>query len=72
VTGLAVGGSAGFIIGRAIERRLVHDVGAISQTVLPATVWWVAVVTLMGCLMAGSITAALAVRHRAGFALRAE
>ena len=71
-TGVVIGGSLGFIVGRAIDRQLVANVGAIAETVLPVQVWVAAIGIVVVCLGAGVITSALALRHRPGFELRTE
>ena len=70
--GLVVGGSVGFIVGRAIDRQLVGNVGAIADTVLPAQVWIAAIGIVVVCLCVGAVTSALALRRRPGFELRTE
>ena len=72
LTGIVVGGSVGFVVGRAIDRQLVSNVGAIAETVLPIEVWIAAIGTVVVCFGMGAITSALALRHRPGFELRAE
>jgi ABC-type antimicrobial peptide transport system permease subunit len=71
-SGVVVGGGLGFIVGRAIDRQLVGNVGAIAETVLPSAVWVAAIITIAVCLCAGGVTSALALRHRPGFELRTE
>jgi ABC-type lipoprotein release transport system permease subunit len=71
-TGVFIGGSVGFVVGRAIDRQLVSNVGAIADTVLPTEVWVAVSGTVAACLVAGVITSAAALRHRPGFELRAE
>jgi ABC-type lipoprotein release transport system permease subunit len=70
--GIVIGGIAGYIVGRAFDRELVGNVGAIADTVLPAAVWVAASGTVAVCLLFGVITSALALRHHAGFELRTE
>ena len=62
----------GFIVGRAIDRQLVGNVGAIADTVLPAQVWIAAIGIVVVCLCVGAVTSALALRRRPGFELRTE
>jgi hypothetical protein len=71
-TGLVIGGGVGFVVGRAIDRQLVGNVGAIADTVLPVQVWIAAAVIIGVCLFVGAVTSALALRHRPGFELRTE
>jgi hypothetical protein len=71
-TGVVIGGGLGFVVGRAIDRQLVSNVGAIAQTVLPGVVWLVALGTIAVCLCGGVITSAIALRHSPSFELRAE
>ena len=68
--GGTVGGVAGFIIGRAIHRRLADNVGIIADTVLPGTVWAVAGAAVGVVLVAGLIASGLALRNRPGAVLR--
>ncbi len=72
VAGVAVGGSIGFIVGRAIHRELIGNVGAVAATVLPGAVWVVAFAILAACLSSSAITSTVSLRHRAGADLRAE
>ena len=70
--GVVIGGSVGFVVGRAIDRQLVGNVGAIAETVLPIQAWIAAVVIVGVCLFVGVVTSALALRRRPGFELRTE
>ncbi len=70
--GVAVGGGAGFVIGRAIDRKLVQDVGAIPVTVLPPAVWVVAAAAFAASLCSGAIAGTVALRRRSTVTLRAE
>lgn len=72
VTGVVIGGTLGFVVGRAIERQLVNNVGAVAKTSLPGVVWLVVIATIAVCLFAGVATSALALRRRPGLDLRAE
>lgn len=67
-----VGGLAGFIVGRAIHRQLVTNVGAIAQVVLPTNLWVVVSAGIIVSLIAGAISSALALHRRPGAVLRAE
>ena len=49
VLGVVVGGSVGFVVGRAIDRQLVGNVGAMAETVLPAAAWMAAIATIAVC-----------------------
>jgi hypothetical protein len=71
-TGVVVGGVIGFVVGRAIERQLVTDVGAVARTVLPTGVAAVAGGAVVACLLAGLVMSGFALRHRPGAELRAE
>jgi predicted lysophospholipase L1 biosynthesis ABC-type transport system permease subunit len=71
-TGLVIGGSVGFVVGRAIDRQLVDNVGAIPETVLPVQVWVAGISTVVVCICAGVVTSALALREGPGRALRVE
>jgi putative ABC transport system permease protein len=72
VVGILIGGSVGLMVGRAVERQLVENVGAIATTVVPATVWLVPAIAVAACLLAGIVTGGLALRHRPGQELRTE
>ncbi|MEA3184037.1 MAG: putative transport system permease protein [Ilumatobacteraceae bacterium] len=72
VTGIVIGGSVGFIVGRAIDRHLIGNVGAIAETVLPRQVWATAVGVVVVCLAAAAITGGLSLRRRPGRELRTE
>jgi putative ABC transport system permease protein len=72
ICGLAIGGAVGFVVGRQIERTLVDNVGAIPEVVVPASLWTVAIGTMLACLAAAAITGSLAARRRPGVVLRAE
>jgi len=72
LVGLVVGGGAGLVVGRAIARALVRDVGAIPVTALPSAVWVVAAAAFAACLCAGVATGVLSLRERPVAALRAE
>jgi hypothetical protein len=72
VMGVAVGGVIGFIVGRAIDRQLVGNVGAIAETILPAGAWIAALCTVAVCLGAGLVTGTLALQRRPGRELRTE
>jgi ABC-type lipoprotein release transport system permease subunit len=70
--GVAVGDGAGFVIGRAIARKLVQDVGAIPETALPPVVWLVTAVACVTCLCAAAVSGVVALCQRPVAALRAE
>ncbi|MEP7201674.1 MAG: ABC transporter permease [Ilumatobacteraceae bacterium] len=70
--GVVVGGSVGFVAGRAINRELVGNVGAIAETVLPGVVWSVVAGTVLFCLGASTIAGVLALHRRPGLELRTE
>ncbi len=72
VGGVAVGGAAGFMVGRAIERRLIIDVGAIPATRLPFAVWPALAVAGAVCLVVSACAGVFAARSRPVDALRAE
>lgn len=72
VVGGAIGGFAGFVVGRAIHHKLANDVGAIADTVVPESIWTVAGAALLVTLLAATITSALSLRSRPGVVLRAE
>jgi hypothetical protein len=72
LAGVAIGGGVGFVVGRAIDRQLVNDVGAIAETVLPVQVWLVALAVAGVCIVAGSVSGALALHRRPGLELRTE
>ena len=70
--GTVVGCGVGFVVARAIHRQLVGNVGAIAETVVPGTVWLVAMGILAACAVAGGVASALALHHRSGTVLHAE
>lgn len=72
VLGGATGGLAGFLAGRTIARELIGNVGAIAETVVPAEVWMVGAGVLAVGAVVGAVTGVLALRNRAGAALRTE
>jgi hypothetical protein len=71
-TGVALGGPIGFVVGRAIDRDLVGNVGAIAETILPGQVWTAVASAVAACLAAAAVTSALSLRRRPGFELRTE
>ena len=60
------------LLGRAVDRQLVHNIGAIVKTVLPVEVWIVAAASATVCLSVGVATATIAVHRRPGVELRTE
>lgn len=72
VVGGAIGGSIGFVVGRAIHHKLANDVGAIADTVVPASLWSVGLVAGIAMLILAIVTSALTLRSRPGAVLRAE
>jgi hypothetical protein len=72
VSGVLIGGSVGILTGGAIYRQLISNVGAIAELVVPPTAWLAAGGVIGACLLACTITGALALRHRPGAILRAE
>ena len=72
LSGVVIGGSIGFVVGRAIDRQLVNNVGATAETILPVQVWTAAVVTAVACLGAAVLTSTVALRRRPGLELRSE
>lgn len=70
--GGAIGGFIGFVVGRAIHHKLANDVGAIADTVVPASLWTVAAVAVIAMFVAALITSAITLRSRTGAVLRAE
>ncbi len=72
VVGGAVGGFAGFAIGRAIHHKLASDVGAIADTVVPMSILIVAATAAVVMMVAAFITSAITLRSRPGAVLRAE
>ena len=71
-TGIVIGGGVGFVVGRAIDRQLVGNVGAVADTVLPTAVWLAVMGTAAVCLCSGAIAGVMALRRRPGSVLRAE
>lgn len=72
VLGVALGGGVGFVVGRAIERKLVNDVGAVPRTILPGSVAIVGGATVAICLCSGIVMSGIALRRRPGAELRTE
>jgi hypothetical protein len=72
LSGVVIGGGLGFIVGRAINRQLVDNVGAIAETIVPGQVWTVAIVTIAACLGTGVLISTVALRRRPGLELRTE
>lgn len=72
LVGVVLGSSIGFVVGRTVERNLVGNVGAISETRLPGVLWLVVLGTTAACLCAGLVTSAIALRRTPGSELRAE
>ena len=70
--GGAIGGFAGFVVGRAIHHKLANDVGAVADTVVPQTLWVVAAAVVGAAIITAALTSGLTLRSRPGQVLRAE
>ncbi len=72
VLAVGAGGAIGLVVGRAIHRQLVENVGAIAESVVPGGLWSIAAGIAAVCVLAGLTATVAALRQPPGVALRAE
>jgi hypothetical protein len=72
VSGVVVGGVIGIVVGRAIDRQLIINVGGIAQIVLPTVAWLAAIGIVTAAVFAFAVAGTLALRNAPGSELHAE
>ncbi|MEY2581577.1 MAG: putative transport system permease protein [Ilumatobacteraceae bacterium] len=72
VSGVLIGGVIGIVVGRAIDRQLIVNVGGIAHIVVPSLVWVVAFAIVTTAMFASAIAGTLALRNAPGRELHAE
>jgi hypothetical protein len=72
VSGVVIGGAIGIVVGRAIDRQLIVNVGGIADIVVPSILWIAAFVIATTTVFAFAIAGTLALRNAPGYELHAE